>query len=64
MPPFEEATMNDPHDGAQPTGDEELSAHSDEMEDLDDVSIDPEDAERVKGGRLEDPCGGGQIRNK
>jgi hypothetical protein len=56
--------MSDPRDAEEQASDQELSASPDQIEDLDDVEVEVEDAERVKGGRLEDPCGGGQIENR
>jgi hypothetical protein len=63
-PPFQEAAMSDPRDETQPTGEEEFSANPLEVEDLDEVDVELEDAEKVKGGRTEDPCMGGQIHNR
>lgn len=56
--------MSDPRDETQPTGEEEFSANPLEVEDLDEVDVELEDAEKVKGGRTEDPCMGGQIHNR
>jgi hypothetical protein len=54
--------MTDPRDANEPTSDEEFSA--DDLQDVDDIEVEVDDAEKVKGGRMEDPCAGGQIKNR
>lgn len=53
--------MNDPRDGNQPSDDQEFGADSEELQDLDEIEVEVDEAEQVKGGRMEDPCAGGQI---
>jgi len=55
--------MSDPREVDQPTGDEQNTG-SEELHDLDQVDVQADDADKVKGGRMEDPCAGGQIRNR
>lgn len=56
--------MTEPHDAQQPTDDASFSASPDELNDLNDVDVRPEDADKVKGGEAEDPCAGGRLRKK
>jgi len=56
--------MTDPHDATQPTGDEQFGSSPEELKDIDDVDVRPDDADKVKGGRLEDPCQGGEITKR
>jgi hypothetical protein len=54
--------MTDPRDGNEPVGDQELNASADEIRDIEQIDVEPDEAEKVKGGRAEDPCGGGQAK--
>lgn len=56
--------MTDPRDANEPTSDEEFSANPEDLQDVDDIEVEVDEADKVKGGRMEDPCAGGQIRNR
>ena len=57
--------MTDPHDSTQqPTGDQQFSSSPDEQNEIEELDVRSEDADKVKGGRMEDPCAGGQISKK
>lgn len=57
--------MTDPHDSKQqPTGDEQFSSSPNEQNEIEELDVRSEDADKVKGGRREDPCAGGEIAKK
>jgi hypothetical protein len=56
--------MSDPHDAKQPKDDRQYNSSPEEKTDIDELDVRSEDAEKVKGGRMEDPCAGGQLRKK
>jgi hypothetical protein len=57
--------MSDPHDDKQeskPT--QQFSSSADEQNSMDELDVRSEDADKVKGGQLEDPCAGGRVSKK
>ncbi len=57
--------MSDPHDDKQePKPDQQFSSSPDEQNSMDELDVRAEDADKVKGGRQEDPCAGGQVSKK
>jgi hypothetical protein len=55
--------MTDPNEARDPAN-EQQSASADEVKDLDQVDVDPDAADKVKGGSLEDPCAGGRVTKR
>jgi hypothetical protein len=54
--------MSDPRDAKQPTDDQQTRSNPKDEADVDELDVRSEDVEKVKGGRLEDPCMGGQAK--
>jgi hypothetical protein len=57
--------LSDPHDdNHEPKPDQQFSSGPDEQNSMDELDVRAEDADKVKGARLDDPYAGGQASKK
>jgi hypothetical protein len=57
--------MTDPREQKEPMkGDEAFGSKNAERDPIKELDVHPDDADKVKGGRLEDPCQGGEISKR
>jgi hypothetical protein len=54
--------MPDPRESNRTNDDQQASNKPDKQTEVDELDVRPDDIEKVKGGTLEDPCGGGKVR--